>query len=109
MENIGQYRQPVVTAAGIFLGFMLNFTSGWIPNAFSKALFRDIVTGVSSAVCIALLVIVLFRILRMNYPKDAVAEYYGKTLRLLLIGISIPFFGFVVVILEKLIISIVNT
>ena len=45
-DRISQYRQPMVTATGIFLGFMLNFTSVWIKDAFVKYIFRDIVVAI---------------------------------------------------------------
>ena len=82
MQNIQNYRQPVVTATGIFLGFMLNFGSSWIKDAFTKNMFRDIGLGLSIIVCISLLLIVLFRILKMNSPTDKVSAYYRVTLRL---------------------------
>jgi hypothetical protein len=104
-EKINQYRQPMVTATGIFLGFMLNFTSVWIKDAFSKYTFRDIVVAIGITVCLFTLLLVLFRMLRMNYPTDP-DVFYRRTLRLFLIGITVPFFSFLVVIVHKLIITI---
>jgi hypothetical protein len=106
MDKIQQYRQPMVTATGIFLGFMLNFTTGWVPNAFSKNLFVDILVAISVTTSIALLLIVLFRILRMNYPANLVNEYYKKTLILFLIGISIPFLAFLVILIDKFVMKV---
>jgi len=105
MKNIQHYRQPIVTASGIFLGFMLNFASTWIKDAFTKNMFRDIVLGLSILVCISLLLIVLFRILRMNFPAEKVDAYYQKTLRLFIIGVSVPFLAFVLVVIRTLIIN----
>ena len=105
MRAIDQYRQPMVTATGIYLGFMLNFTSVWITTAFSKHLVRDLIVAVSTAFCIALLLTVLFRILRMNYPKDVAEQYYSKTLRLFLVAVSIPFLAFIFIMIEKFIIK----
>ena len=101
-----QYRQPIVTATGIFLGFMLNFTSSWLPNAFTKQIFKDTFVAISILLCIPLLVIVLFRILRMNYPADSVDKYYTRTLTYFLIAVTIPFIAFLVVIIERFIVNV---
>ena len=105
IDRISQYRQPMVTATGIFLGFMLNFASSWIKDAFVKYIFRDIAIASGMVVCLATLLLVLFRMLRMNYPTHP-DEFYRRTLRLFLIGVSVPFFSFLVVIVHKLIITV---
>jgi hypothetical protein len=106
MDRIQQYRQPMVTATGIFLGFMLDFVNSWMPNSFTAYKFRDAVLGIGAATSIALLIIVLFRILSMNYRPESADVFYKKTLRLFITGISIPFFSMVVVMFQKLVISI---
>jgi len=104
-DRIHQYRQPMVTATGIFLGFMLNFASGWIKDAFIKYIFRDIVIAIGMLICLFTLVLVLFRMLRMNYPTHP-DEFYRRTLRLFLVGISVPFFSFLVVIVHRLMVTV---
>ena len=103
MDKMHQFRQPIVTATGIFLGFMLNFTSSWLPNAFTKQIFKDTFVAISILLCIPLLVIVLFRILRMGYPTHSVDAYYKKTLKYFLIAVTIPFFAFLIIIIERFI------
>jgi len=102
MENIQNYRQPIVTATGIFLGFMLNFATGWVGNAFTKHILKDVIVAISIILCITLLLVVLYRMLNMNYPVDRVDAYYQKTLRLFLIAVSVPFIAFVLILLEIL-------
>jgi hypothetical protein len=102
-EKIQEYRQPIVTATGIFLGFMLNFATNWVRDAFTKHLFRDIFVALSIILCITLLMVVLYRILNMNYPSERIVAYYQQTLRLFLIAISVPFIAFVVIVLKTLI------
>ena len=102
MDNIREYRQPLVTATGIFLGFLLNFTSTWIKDAFTKNIFRDVVAAISVAISLSLLLLVLIRILRLRYPTDA-EGFYRKTLIFFFFGIVIPFVGFLVVIVDKLV------
>lgn len=105
VDKIQQYRQPMVTATGIFLGFMLDFANGWLPGAFGTFRFRDVVVGISTLTSIALLIIVLFRVLRINYQFDSAERYYKKTLRFFIIAISIPFFSMVLVVIQKLVIN----
>ena len=100
MDRIDQYRQPMVTATGIFLGFMLNFSTAWIKDAFTKYMFRDMVVSIGTIVCLFSLLLVLFRMLRMNYPVEP-EKFYRRTLRLFLIGISVPFFSLLIVVIDK--------
>lgn len=93
----------MVTATGIFLGFMLEFANGWLPSAFATFSFRDIVISISTITSIALLIIVLFRVLRINYRVESTEQYYKKTLRCFIIAISIPFFSMVLVVIHKLV------
>lgn len=105
MSRIQNFRQPMVTATGIFLGFMLEFTSRWINTAFTDnkgQVIRDIIIGMGVLSCIALLQIVLYRILRMNYPEDKAGEFYQRTLQLFMIAITIPFVAFVLIILYRM-------
>ena len=95
----------MVTATGIFLGFMLNFTSGWIKEAFSKYMFRDIVVAISIMGSLFLLLLVLIRILRMKHPDDPVM-FYRKTLLFFFFGISIPFLGFIIIIIDRFVVRI---
>jgi ABC-type phosphate transport system auxiliary subunit len=102
MENIQNYRQPMVTATGIFLGFMLSFAAAWVGTAFTKHMFRDAVVAISIILSITLLLVVLYRILNMNYPADRVNVYYQQTLRLFLTAVSVPFVAFVLIVIRIL-------
>jgi hypothetical protein len=104
MEHLQYYRQPLVTATGIFLGFMLEFVNGWMPSAFTNFKIRDSIIGLGAISSIAVLISVLYRILKMDAPID-VAGYYKKTLRLFIIGISIPFLSMVVIVVRKLVLN----
>lgn len=104
MDKVHPYRQPMVTATGIFLGFMLNFTSEWTRQTILFQRFRDVVVAISIVTSLALLLLTLFRTLSMSYPANPY-KFYRKTLLFFLIGISIPFVAFVMVIIEKFVIS----
>lgn len=105
MEDLHPYRAPMVTASGIFLGFLLNFTSNWIKDAFSKYVFRDTVVAIGILVSLASLLTALFRILRMRYPTHP-EKFYRKTLLWFLIGVTVPFFAFLIVIVQKIVLSL---
>lgn len=107
MEKIQPYRQPLVTATGIFLGFMLDFVNGWMPTSFTIYKIRDAIIAVGSLSSIALLIMVLYRILKLNVSGDFPPSYYRKTLRFFIVGISIPFFSMVVILLRRLVMHIV--
>jgi hypothetical protein len=105
MEDLHPYRAPMVTATGIFLGFMLNFTSSWIKDAFAKNIFKDVVVAIGVTICLASLLTVLFRILRMHYPTEP-DKFYRRTLLLFMIGITVPFFAFLIVIVQKIVVTV---
>jgi hypothetical protein len=104
MDKIQPYRQPMVTASGIFLGFMLNFTSGWIKETLSFERLKDVVVAIGIIASLSLLLMTLFRILKMNYHQHP-DKYYRKTLTVFLIAIFIPFISFTIVIIQKFIVS----
>jgi hypothetical protein len=104
MDKVQPYRQPMVTATGIFLGFMLNFTSEWTRQTFSIQRLRDVAVAIGIVTSLALLLLTLFRILSMSYPANPY-KFYRKTLLFFLIGIFIPFVAFIIVIVEKFILN----
>jgi hypothetical protein len=101
-NNINSFRQPMVTSTGILLGFMLNFASSWVPKAFSTNMFIESIIALCLLVCVPILVIVLYRILRMHVPEQNIELYYSRTLRLFIIGVSMPFATLVVIMLRSL-------
>lgn len=86
-DRIQAYRQPLVTATGIILGFVLNFASSWVrsdlalPDALAYLVFTLILVGM------ACLVLVLRRVLRMGVPPEAAERYYRRTLALFVFGV----------------------
>jgi hypothetical protein len=104
--EIQNYRQPLVTATGIFLGFMLNFANGWMPTSFTTYKVRDSIIAIGTLSSIALLIVVLHRILRVIDPPD-VNRFYKRTLLLFILGISIPFLTMVVIVLRKLVLNFI--
>jgi len=99
-DQLKSYRQPLVTATGIILGFVLNFASEFVEtdtqdNSIAYVIGICILTGI---VC---LIIVLSRVLRIRYPKDRAEEYYSKTLKYFIFGVSIAFVGVMIKMIES--------
>ena len=100
-DKIQHYRQPMVTATGIVLGFVLNFASQWANNAFTSYRFKEFVIGTSLCICVPILLAVLYRTLNMHYPREKAASYYQITLALFITGIGIPFLAIIIVMIES--------
>lgn len=92
-DKLHTYRQPLVTATGIILGFILSYAATFVKI---DSGLNDVIASVV-AVCmlfgIICLIVVLGRILKMNYPKAKAEEYYQSTLTIFLFGVSISFIG----------------
>ena len=95
-DKIQVYRQPLVTATGIILGFLLNFATSWvksdtpISDGLSYVVFACALVGIIS------LIAVLARVLKMNYPRATAEQYYARTLHLFIFGVSIAFVGVII-------------
>lgn len=96
-DPLGPFRQPVITAVGILLGFILNFSSQWVktetplPDWIAWIAGSLILTGV---IC---LTITLYRMLNIHYPRtpntNEAELYYTTTLRCMMAGITMSFLG----------------
>ncbi|MFN8167880.1 MAG: hypothetical protein U0S36_03755 [Candidatus Nanopelagicales bacterium] len=102
-DRIQGYRQPMVTATGIILGFVLNVASSWVrtesalPELLALAVFALFLAGITC------LVVVLGRVLRMGVPPEAAEAYYGRTLALFLVGVSCCAVGILVDLLGSMV------
>lgn len=95
-DKLQPYRQPMVTATGIILGFILNFASSWVK---SDSLLSDTmayIVGFCVLLGIICFILVLSRILSLSYPKDQFESYYTRTLRLFIAGICLAFGGAII-------------
>ena len=94
MEDTSQaFRQPMVTATGIILGFVLNFVANWVKSDSPVGDGLAYVIGISVVAGAASLIVVLFRILNMDYPRQQAQQYYNRTLRLFIGGLCLAFLG----------------
>lgn len=92
-DKLQAFRQPLITATGIILGFILNFASTFVKTDSPLTDFTAYLIGICILTGIISLIIVLSRVLKMKYPKDNAEKYYQKTLCLFLFGVSISFAG----------------
>ncbi len=92
-DKIQAFRQPLVTATGIILGFILNFASTFVRTESKMSDVLAYFIGFSILVGIICLIFVLYRILRMQYPREQVINYYQNTLYLFIFGVSVSFAG----------------
>lgn len=101
-EPIQNYRQPMVTAIGIILGFVLGFIGKWATEPVDKTVVSDYIVAIGLIISVMLLLVALYRILSNNYPTQKVSDYYKKTLKLFIVGISVAFLGIVISILQTI-------
>jgi hypothetical protein len=104
-DNIQHYRQPLVTATSILLGFVLNFANNWVPKAFASQQSKETVISVALCLCIFSLIVVLYRILNIDYPRERVRPYYKKTLLVFITGLSVVCLAIIIVMIESYIIN----
>ena len=104
-DKIQNYRQPLVTATSLALGFTLNATAGWVVNAFSTGRIAEITLAVALCLHAPLHIMVLYRILNMDYPKDKVNAYYKRTLIYFIAGLILSFLSMLTILVESYIIN----
>ncbi|HRO46624.1 hypothetical protein [Agriterribacter sp.] len=91
-DPLFKFRQPLVTAAGIILGFVLNFATELVKRD-SKNDRMVLLIIFSTLVGIVLLITALYRILNNRYNNDKADTYYRKTLNIFLTGVIFSFLG----------------
>lgn len=90
----------MVTATGIILGFILNFTSEFVKTD-TKDNYTAYVVGICLLTGVVFLITVLNRALRMRYPKEKADAYYNITRQYFIFGISISFIGVAIKMVES--------
>ncbi len=103
-ENIQNYRQPMVTAIGIILGFVLGFTGKWATDPATETHFTDYLVLFGLITSTIFFIIALYRILNNNFPKSEVAKYYKKTLNYFIEALLFAFSGIIISLLQTLLI-----
>ncbi len=91
-DQLFNFRQPLVTAAGIILGFVLNFATELVKRDRKSDLIAWLILAFTFT-GIALLIVALYRILNNRYNRDNAGKYYNKTLNYFLAGVILSFAG----------------
>ena len=104
-DKLKNVRQPLVTATGILLGFTLNIAANWLPKAFTTNRITESLMALSLCIHIPLSILVLYRILNVNYTKERAELYYRRTLNLFITGISLYFLIIVLIMFESAILN----
>lgn len=89
--DLKDYRQPMVTAIGIILGFLIGFLGNWVTEGnFKLASADDRLTFWGCLVGSACLYVALIRMLRIA-PATDVQRYYERTLLIFSAGVALAF------------------
>lgn len=91
-DELFNFRQPLVTAAGIVLGFVLNFATELVKRD-NKSDLLSLMILVFTLIGISALIVSLYRILDNGYDRTNAGGYYRKTLKFFLFGVIFSFLG----------------
>ncbi len=91
-DELFNFRQPLVTAAGIILGFVLNFTTSLVKRD-NKSDIIALLILLFTLIGICFLIVSLYRILNNNYDRTKAKKFYKKTLAYFLTGVILSFVG----------------
>lgn len=92
-DKLQPYRQPLVTATGIILGFGFNFVNTWVKSDTAVNEFGAYLIGILTLSGMGCLIVVLARILRSGVPPEKVERYYSNTVRLFVTGVTFACLG----------------
>ena len=87
------YRDSMITATGIILGFLLNYETTWVRSETPLSDTGAFIVGICLLIGTINLIIVLYRMLKINKAAENSESYYSKTLWLFIIGIVVMFVG----------------
>lgn len=92
-DPLATFRQPMITASSLILGFTLGFASQWVAKTNPLGHWVDYLVGACLLFGTAMLLITAYRIMRADYPRDTPMHYYKRTLRGFVVGTAVNFVG----------------
>jgi uncharacterized membrane protein len=92
-DPLQSFRQPMVTATGVMLGFILSYLANWAKAEVPRGVLLAVITGICLFVGTGLLILCLFRMLQLDYPRPSADRYYNITLWCFIVGIILAFVG----------------
>lgn len=99
-NNINNYRNPMVTAIGIILGFVLAYMGKWATEPTIQK--GDLGVAIGFLIGISLLIVALYRILNNRVEKEREEAYYHRTLKIFMLGIICSFIGTLLTIFQEM-------
>ncbi|MBX3256746.1 MAG: hypothetical protein KF862_21600 [Chitinophagaceae bacterium] len=89
-DQLFNFRQPLVTAAGIILGFVLNFATELVKRDTRSDLIPLLILFFT-LIGISLLIVSLYRILHNGYDREHADRFYRRTLNYFMAGVIFSF------------------
>ena len=83
----------MVTATGVMLGFILSYLANWAKSEAPRGALLAVITGISLLIGTGLLILCLFRMLQLDYPRATADRFYNVTLWCFIVGIILAFVG----------------
>ena len=105
VDKIQSYRHPITYSTGVLLGFSLNTGARWVATAFSTNRVAEYIVAIMLLVHIPLYIIVIYRALNIDYPRDRAEAYHRRTLRILIAALLISFLSLILITIESAIIN----
>jgi hypothetical protein len=102
LQDIKDFRQPMVTSLGIVLGFLLNFLGQWaIDDGQDHTVqsWADWIILITFVAAIVLMLHVLYRLLNNRYDTATAGHYYQQTFQRYMAAICLAFAGVAVALL----------
>ncbi|MBN8860935.1 MAG: hypothetical protein J0H29_21265 [Sphingobacteriales bacterium] len=91
-DQLFNFRQPLVTAAGIILGFVLNFATELVKRD-TRSDVIPLLILFFTLIGISLLIVSLYRILYNDYDRVHADRFYRRTLNYFMTGVIFSFLG----------------
>lgn len=89
-DHLFNFRQPLVTASGIILGFVLNFATDLVKRERKSDLVAWMIL-LFTLIGISFLIVALYRILNNRYDRENARKFYNRTLNYFLSGVIFSF------------------
>jgi hypothetical protein len=77
-DKLKNVQQPIITAMGISPGFIRNIAANWVRKTFTSTRYLEYLLAISLCIHILISIVVLYRILNLNYPGDRANELFRK-------------------------------
>ena len=77
-DKLKNVQQPIIMATGISPGVTLSIAANWVRKTFAIPRYLEYLLAISLCIHIPIFIVVLYRILNLNYPRDRANELFRK-------------------------------